>query len=197
MAGSPEVAPENRAFGGQGAGAGRVDRDQDAWWAWSGPVPLVLLELVLSCQACLSSGAASAVKGPCRSLQPSSHRRRGESGSPPSCGSGHCERLFPFICRAAAQALTWGTGCLGRQGWSPEGGESGEAKDVSIASEAPSVKWARSSPGQVVAVGGRRGSSADGESSVSGPGRGSQGFRTSRGSGEDPVGRMRGGEGSC
>lgn len=76
---------------------------------------------------------------------------------------------------------------------------------MSIASEDPSVKWAHSSPRQVVAAGGRMGSSADGESSVSGPGGGrgrgrwvgSHGFRTSRGSGEDPVGRMLGGEGSC
>ena len=41
------------------------------------------------------------------------------------------------------------------------------------------------------------GSSADGESSVSGPGGGSPGFRTSRDSGEDPVGGVWGGEGSC
>ena len=78
--------------------------------------------------------------------QPSSCRRRGGSGGRLSCRGGHCERLFPSICRAAAPALTWGTGCLGRQGRSPEGGELGGAKDVSTASEAPSVKWAHNSP---------------------------------------------------
>ena len=46
MAGCLELAPENRAFGGEGAGAGRIDEDQDACWAWSGPGPLILSELV-------------------------------------------------------------------------------------------------------------------------------------------------------
>lgn len=117
MASSLEVAPETWPLG-EGAGAGRVGEDQDACWAWSGPVPLVLPELVLSCQACLTSGWPLVVRGPCRSLQPSSCRRRGGSGSSPVLRERHCERLFPSICRAAALALTQ-NGLPGEAGMGP------------------------------------------------------------------------------
>lgn len=76
------------------------------------------LSLFLSRQACLSLGAASAQ---C-TRQPSSCRRRGGSGSRLSCRGGHCERLFPYICRAATrpspgEQAAWG----GRDGPPREG----------------------------------------------------------------------------